>query len=316
MSVNLQAQIEPYSTAGCSAGDPLRVAVCIATRGRPRILKETLADLSAQSIQPSAIFVAYVDESDIDDLPSEFGHVHFLAGRLGLCAQRNLLLQAIGSSVDLVLFMDDDFYLHPRYIERAVRVFAEDPTVLGTSGIVLADGAKGPGLSLERARGVLAAVHEDGPRKEQVPHAIANTYGCNMMFRLAALNALGMQFDERLPAYGWYEDLDFSRRLLPAGRLVQVPGAYGVHLGAKVGRISGVRLGYSQVVNCVYLSRKGSYPRRNATISAIRNVLANLIRSIAPEAYVDRRGRLRGNMLGIWDTVRGRERPERILEMH
>jgi GT2 family glycosyltransferase len=316
MPSTLQTLPELDPAAELPAPASLRVAVCIATRGRPGILKETLADLAAQTAQPSAVFVAYVDASDIDDLPSHFRAVHFLVGRLGLCAQRNLLLEAIGSSFDLVLFMDDDFYLHPRYLERAVHVFAQDPTVLGTSGIVLADGAKGPGLSLESARAVLAEVREDNPLRRQAARPISNTYGCNMMFRLAALHATGMQFDERLPAYGWYEDLDFSRRLRPSGRLVQVPDAYGVHLGAKVGRISGVRLGYSQVVNCVYLSKKGSYPRWNATLSAMRNVLANLVRSIAPEAYVDRRGRLRGNMLGIWDALRGRERPERILEMN
>jgi GT2 family glycosyltransferase len=137
-----------------------------------------------------------------------------------------------------------------------------------------------------------------------------------MAFRLSAVQLLGLRFDERLPAYGWYEDLDFSRRLAPAGRLVQVPGAYGVHLGAKVGRTSGRRLGYSQIVNCVYLAKKGTYPWRRAMLSSLRNLLANLFRSIAPEPYIDRRGRLLGNLLGIWDAVRGRERPERILEMN
>ena len=295
---------------------PLRVAIGIATRGRPAILKETLRDLAAQTMQAAAIFVAYVHDSDLGDIPENFPAIHFLPGRLGLCAQRNLLLETMSDVFDLVFFMDDDFYLHPRYMECAVEMFEADPTVLGASGVVLADGAKGPGLQVENARAILAAVKPDAHERNRIPHAIANTYGCNMMFRLAAVRRMSMLFDERLPAYAWYEDLDFSRRLLPAGRLVQVPGAYGVHLGVKVGRISGVRLGYSQIVNCVYLSKKGSYPRWNATISALRNLLANLFRSIAPEPYIDRRGRLRGNLIGIWDSLRGRERPERILEMN
>jgi GT2 family glycosyltransferase len=293
-----------------------RVAVGIATRGRPAILKETLTDLSRQLHRAAGIFVSYASSSDVEDAPEMFSEVRFLNSRTGSCAQRNCLLENIGPEFDVVVFMDDDFYLHPSYLQRVAEVFGENPEVLGASGIVLADGANGPGIDLEKARAVLADVVTEESAAHAEPPPIFNTYGCNMAFRLSTVQQLGLRFDERLPAYGWYEDLDFSRRLAPAGRLVQVPGAYGVHLGAKVGRTSGRRLGYSQIVNCVYLAKKGTYPWRRAMLSSLRNVLANLFRSIAPEPYIDRRGRLLGNLLGIWDALRGRERPERILELN
>jgi GT2 family glycosyltransferase len=303
------------SSAGAT-GRELRIAVGIATRGRPVILQETLADLSRQANPPAGIFVAYAHAEDIQGAQERFPEVHFLLSRIGSCAQRNCLLQIIGPEYDIVFFMDDDFYLHPSYLQRLGEVFASDPSVLGASGIVLADGACGPGIGLEHARSVLGSAPSHDSFQRVPPPAVFNTYGCNMAFRLQAVRQMELRFDERLPAYGWYEDIDFSRRLLPMGRLVQVPGAFGVHLGAKVGRTSGQRLGYSQIVNCFYLAKKGSYPWRPAMASALRNLLANLFRSIAPEPYIDRRGRLRGNLLGLWDVLRYRERPERILEMH
>jgi hypothetical protein len=83
----------------------------------------------------------------------------------------------------------------------------------------------------------------------------------------------------------------------------------------KFGRGSGLRLGYSQVVNPVYLGRKGTYPWNRALRSIARHLLLNLLRSPFPEPWVDRWGRLRGNALGLWDLLRGRAHPGRVLEL-
>jgi GT2 family glycosyltransferase len=122
-------------------------------------------------------------------------------------------------------------------------------------------------------------------------------YGCNMAVRLAPVREHRIRFDERLPLYGWQEDVDLSRRLAQFGAVVRMEAARGVHLGAKSGRGSGVRLGYSQVANPIYLARKRmGYPLRRAVNHIARNLLSNIVRSTWPESYVDRRGRLRGNL--------------------
>jgi hypothetical protein len=41
----------------------------------------------------------------------------------------------------------------------------------------------------------------------------------------------------------------------------------------------------------------------------------NLVRSLAPEPWVDRRGRLRGNLLALADLMRGRMHPMRVMEL-
>ena len=46
-----------------------------------------------------------------------------------------------------------------------------------------------------------------------------------------------------------------------------------------------------------------------------RNLLANLVGSIRPISYIDRRGRLRGNLIGMFHLMTGRLTPEHILKL-
>jgi hypothetical protein len=61
--------------------------------------------------------------------------------------------------------------------------------------------------------------------------------------------------------------------------------------------------------------RKGTASPRFALNLAARNMLANLVKALRPEPWVDRRGRLRGNFLALADVLRGRIDPRRILEL-
>lgn len=290
----------------------MRIAIGIATRGRPAILAETLRELDLQTRAPDRILVCHVTPSDVDDLPRDFPGVQFLTAEAGLPRQRNRILDAT-SDCDAVLFLDDDFIAAPRWLEALEAVLWAEPGCVVATGTVIADGAKGPGITPEAARALIAA---DTPPAELIArHAHFNGYGCNMALRLAPVHAHGLRFDEKLPLYAWYEDIDLTRRMLPFGKILRLEGARGVHLGVKQGRVPGLRLGYSQVVNPIYLARKGSFPWSHALPSAGRHCLINLLRSVKPEPEVDRWGRFKGNMLGLWDLLRGRSDPERILAL-
>ncbi|GEB04492.1 glycosyl transferase [Gluconobacter roseus NBRC 3990] len=293
-----------------SLPEPSRVIVGIATSGRPTVLAELVRQLANQSVQPHRFIISYAKPDDISAIPQTLRDslkIEFVTGHMGLTTQRNVILDHM-SDEDILLFFDDDFFPHPTYIAKIIECFWNNPDVLGATGSLLADGAKGPGLEIE-----------DANRLNETAHIMAispvedvfNTYGCNMAFRCDAIKRLGARFDENLPLYSWYEDMDFSRSLLPYGRIVQVNGARGVHLGNKTGKGSGIRLGYSQIINCIYLARKGTYPWSHALKSAGRHFLINAVKSLKPEPYVDRRGRLRGNLIGIGDLLRNRITPER-----
>jgi GT2 family glycosyltransferase len=298
------------------AAAPLRLAIGIATFGRPDSLAETLRELTQQTRPPDRIVVAHVAAADVAgvaDRAARAAPITFLLSPPGLARQRNAILDAV-TDCDVLLFLDDDFLPAPSYIAATLAMFGDDPGVVMTTGRVLADGARGPGISAAAARAILAGAGRAPPPGPPVAPTF-NGYGCNMALRLDVMRRHALRFDERLPLYGWYEDIDLSRRLARHGRVVALAGAAGVHLGVKGGRTSGRRLGYSQVVNPLYLWRKGSYPFDRALRSVGRHMLVNGVRALRPEPWVDRRGRLAGNALAVLDLLRGRAAPERILDL-
>ena len=288
-----------------------RIVVGIATRGRPNILLETLLELSKQTRPADRIIVSYVTDADISGARDLAG-VEFMMSAAGLPHQRNNILNALADA-DFLLYLDDDFLPAPHYIEATLAAFEAAPSVVITTGRVLADGARGPGISIAAARAILSQHRHDARMPGVRP--TFNGYGCNMAFRLDVLRAQALRFDERLPLYAWYEDIDMCRRLGLHGKVVEVLSACGVHLGVKQGRTPGRRLGYSQVVNPLYLWRKGTYPLSHALRSITRHLLINSTRALRPEPWVDRRGRLMGNTLAVLDILRGKAKPERVLDL-
>ncbi len=290
----------------------MKLAIGIATRGRPAILGEVLRELESQSRAPDAIVVCHVTPDDIADLPVRFPQVRFIPAPAGLPRQRNAILDAL-SDADAVLFLDDDFLAAPDYLRVTEQVFRAHPDCVVATGTVIADGAKGPGIGVEEGRAILAKDTPPADPRATRPHF--NGYGCNMALRLAPMRTHALRFDENLPLYGWYEDLDLTRRLGEHGTILRLAGARGVHLGAKSGRVPGQKLGYSQIANTIYLARKGTYPWNRALRSAARNMAMNAARAAFPEPWVDRAGRLRGNLIALADLLRGRMHPMRVLDL-
>ncbi len=292
----------------------LNLVVGIATAGRREVLSETLDLLGRQTRLPDRILICPVSPSDVDPASVERfpTPVLIVDGAMGLPAQRNCILSA-SADADIVVFFDDDFFPNHEYLSEVERIFRDNPDVVAATGFLLADGAHGPGIST--AEGLeLIATSQDQPSNAQFTE-VYGTYGCNMSFRMAPVRQNGVLFDENLALYGWQEDIDFSRRLAPYGRIIKSDEMRGVHLGNKRGRTSGVRLGYSQVANPIYLTRKGTFSRARAVRFITRNFVANVVRSLKPEPWVDRRGRLRGNLLAVGDIAVGRLSPLRILEL-
>jgi GT2 family glycosyltransferase len=237
-----------------------------------------------------------------------------LLGQQGLCLQRNRALSEAQKRSDLITFFDDDFLPAPDYLENVEKAFIEHPDWAVLRGVAVQDGAKGPGLSFDA--GLIAleeASSEYAPSIETRFSEQVGGYGCNMSIRTSVIK--NARFDERLPLYGWQEDIDFSNQLRSRGRVLELNTLYGVHLGAKQGRVSGLRLGYSQIINPIYLVRKGTMPTGFALNLIFRNFFANLVKSFWPEPYIDRFGRLRGNFLGVFHLIRGRIDPEYILKL-
>jgi GT2 family glycosyltransferase len=270
-----------------------------------------LHDLARQSRKADRIIVCHVSADDITGCEAIPG-VEFITAPAGLPRQRNHILDAARDS-DVVLFLDDDFLCNAAFLAVLESSFENHPDMVVATGTVIADGANAPGYDLTEGAALLTA--DPGVADALAVTEAFNGYGCNMAFRMSAVRAHDIRVDERLPLYAWYEDIDVTRRLGAHGKVLRLAGARGVHLGVKAGRVPGLRLGYSQVVNPIYLALKGSFPWSHAIPSAARHCLKNLLRSPFPEPWADRWGRFRGNMIGLWDVLRGRVTPERILDL-
>jgi len=293
----------------------MQVVVGIATAGRRDQLPLTLRQIKKLSPPPDKIVFAVPDPQDADEeaLRAIEPNVEILIAERGLCSQRNAIVRHVADS-DVLVFFDDDYYPAPNYIGLVREIMTRFPDVAAVTGHPRLDGARGPGVSHEDA------LLECEKPPEPVPDDFAlnptyGAYGCNMALRTKTLVANELFFDERLPLYGWLEDLELSRRAARFGRVVESRFLQGVHLGVKAGRQPGMRLGYSQIANPYYMVRKGSMEPKVALRFVSRNVAGNMLRSFRPEPWVDRRGRVLGNALAAYHLVQGRIDPMNVMTL-
>lgn len=291
--------------------DKIKVAVVMASLGRAAELAHALAHLADQTQPPSLIILSLEKP---EDAPSYIpAGVEVVMGPRGLCAQRNRGLRALGDRADVVAFFDDDYVPSRTAIEGIARTFAAHPDVVGATGQVLADGVGSGGVEYEEAKQIVEVFDVAALTPTYKIKDVDSAYGCNMAFRTRAIQDLA--FDEKLPLYGWQEDVDFAGQVRRKGRMIITDAFSGVHCGVTRSRMPGKRLGFSQVVNCVYLMRKGSMTPAHGIIQVSKNVLANHVKALAPEEYVDRRGRAMGNWLGLAHVIAGRADPMAVLQL-
>lgn len=287
-----------------------RTAVVVATRGRPEVVAATVRHLlSQQTYTPDAVIISCVHLGDAGELVNDNG-VTVVTGPPGLAAQRNTALLHLPPSTEIVAFFDDDFIADKDWLRAAAETFRDESQVIGFTGRLVADGINGAAIAFDEGirRVAMASPAEWSWIEPYSP------YGCNMAFRVSAIGST--RFDERLVLYGWLEDRDFAAAIAKkGGRLVKSAEASGLHMGVKGGRVAGDRLGYSQIVNPIYMMIKGTMSLKRVITHIGGNMLSNFARAARPEPFVDRRGRVRGNVIAIFDVLRGKIQPERAATL-
>ncbi len=289
----------------------MKIAVIVASVNRGAEIGQLLAQLDRQSLPPSAIILSVEKPEDLP-VPLDPA-VQVVMGRKGLTAQRNRGLELALPASDAVVFFDDDFLPGETALAGMAALFESEPDIAGATGFVIKDGINLGGLSYEEAMEALAAYAQAGLPAELRNVVTDEAYGCNMAFRTASVGA--SRFDENLPLYAWQEDVDFAGQLRLKGRMVRTTAFAGVHRGVNKGRSPGVPLGFSQIVNPVYLVRKGTMRPAKAADLMIKNILANHGKALFPEAHVDRRGRVKGNWLGFMHLLSGKADPMQVLRL-
>lgn len=289
----------------------LRIHVIVPTYGRAGTVCKLARHLDKQSRPPDGILIIGTCDEDVAGVADANPNATVIIAPRGSCRQRNTGIALIREESDVVIFFDDDFVPANDYVEAVEALLLADPEIAGLTGALVDDGIMHDPIPFEHAVRRLEVENERPSQAERLPRK--SLYGCNMVIRLEALGEL--RFDENLPLYGWMEDVDLTYQLGQRGKLIWAPETTGIHLGVRAGRQPGKRLGYSQIANIVYLYRKGTMQPDIGWRQLLMNLAANLVRSIAPEPHVDRRGRLMGNLLAIADLLRGRLDPRRITSL-
>jgi len=294
-----------------------RIAIIVATLGRPEEVGQLLAQIARQTVAAHIVVLSAETPKDLPHIMAPA--VKVVIGPKGSCAQRNRGIDLVHGDCDLIAFFDDDYLPCDRALEGMAALFDQHLDVVGATGRVLADGVRTGGINYDVALDIVRAFDDEAsarlqPITAKVERDLSGVYGCNMVFRASAVG--DTRFDENLPLYGWQEDIDFAARLLPKGRIVKTDAFAGVHRGVMRGRTSGLRLGFSQMVNPIYMVRKGTMRPKEAAALLARNFIANHVKALRPEPWVDRWGRVKGNWLGIADLLMGRADPRKILNLH
>ena len=293
----------------------MRSYVVVATKGRPHETFLLMDCLQRQTTTPAFTVVVGTEDADLTETKEHpfiknGNGIAVIANRVGLSAQRNFGLEMLEqrgcfspeSSRFFCAFFDDDFRMDDHWIEYATERFSKGD-IVGLSGNVLADGVTKGGLKEKDAESFIK--HEIAPKSHwhsgALEREIQCVYGCNMAFLDTVIR--NERFDEELPLYSWQEDIDYSGLARKYGKIIYAPKCVGVHLGVKSGRVSGVKFGYSQIANPLYLRKKGTMTSPHCLKLLAKAITSNLIRSMYPHPLMDYRGRLRGNVRAIMDTI-------------
>ncbi len=294
----------------------MKLAVIIPTLNRKTLVTKVLELIDDQTRPPDEVIISAPDATHTEPYNPRNFKLKFVYGSKGSCAQRNRALDEVRNRADIVTFFDDDFLPAQNYLEVVRLKFEQNSLWMVISGHLAADGAQSGGSGYTFDEGLVILRAAEKSRREDERNRVTHhpgAYGCNMSIRASGIGDL--RFDERLPLYGWQEDIDFTSQVGKHGDIVSIGALTGVHLAEKAGRVSGLRFGYSQISNPIYLIRKGTMPTMFGVEIMGRNLLANLAKSILSDPYVDRRGRLKGNLLALYHAMTGRVTPEHILKL-
>jgi GT2 family glycosyltransferase len=294
------------------------VAVIIASTGRRDVLTETLRSIRDRKFSPACVIVVGANDGDLpEDSAFPSGWQFVLASQKGLTIQRNFGVLCLNQGFKYVVFLDDDVELCDAFFPEVQSVFEQCADVAAFSGCVMLNG----GISREEARRQLDAVimSDDMPPFGELRNGWPGLYGCAMCVRAEVVR--NEPFDEALPLYALGEDMEAGFRFRRFGRVGGSGRCVVAHLAVTRGRVSELRVGYSQVANYVHFWKKGiGYTWRDCFLRQLSpSVVANLLYAVVPSAdrrgNVDRRGRLLGNFKAIIDLFRGKLHPRRILDL-
>lgn len=210
----------------------MTLSVCTLGKGRDEHLRNLIAGLVAQEVQPAELVVGVMQSSPYD-VPTEttfpIRQIVMGSDSMPLAAARNAAAQA--ASDPRLVFLDIDCIPDPALIGDYAARLGDDDALLMGEVLYLPSGATEEGLDFDRFAAV-AEKHSERAPPPATPVAQCEDYRCfwslNFAMRRDRFLAVG-GFDEGYVGYGG-EDTDFGRTVASAGvPLRWVKGARAYH---------------------------------------------------------------------------------------
>jgi glycosyltransferase involved in cell wall biosynthesis len=207
------AEASAPARSGSETRTPL-VSVVIPTRGRPELLAETLATITAQDYAGPIEIIVVHDREEVDPTLARLSRpgreiVSIVNTRTGgLCGARNTGL--IASHGDFVASCDDDDLWYPSKVTLQVERLQSAPDLLAVgAGIRLLMGERG---DVEWPARETVITHE-----RLLVNRVKELHSSTLMMRRSAFDKAGL-YDEELP-FSYGEDYDWLLRATSVGQV-------------------------------------------------------------------------------------------------
>jgi GT2 family glycosyltransferase len=209
------------------------VVVCTASHERLALLRKCVDSLLAGTHRPEEIIVVVDQNPRLKaDLAASLPVVVSVleTERQGNSEGRNVGIQ--NATTEVVAFVDDDAVVEPTWLERLMKVFDDDPAILGAGGQVVPCWEEDSSWMPDELLWTVGCTYA-GHRQDAGP--IRNPIGCNMAFRREALLEVGgfaSEFGKRGNALVICDETELCLRLAErfgAGRIRYAPDARVIH---------------------------------------------------------------------------------------
>jgi glycosyltransferase involved in cell wall biosynthesis len=235
----------------------LKIAVIICTKNRANDLDITLESIFHQTLLPDSLLIVDDSSNDVTEkimkkylllLQTDLVYLHPKSPNSGLPAARNFGIASVPGSTDIIIFLDDDVTLDPRYLESIREPFLLSPKISGAGGYITTGYHTRPWyeklflapigffiptlvpVSLFHFR-ITKTGEALAPLFMQCTKKIGNVEwlsGCNMAYRISVFRE-GNIFDENFVRYAQGEDILFSHRLHKNGKKLLITKESRLH---------------------------------------------------------------------------------------
>jgi len=245
-----------------------KIAFVVATKDRPKDLRNLLKSLASQSRLPDQIVIVDSSAQPVEDVVGEFPSLAIRYIRHlppSVSAQRNVGIRAVDAGTDLVAFIDDDAVLLPGALDTLMRFWERAPTDVGGVGFNLLNPPRHRGSKLayyladrfgiySRKLGDVSSGGLHSPAHNLREDQQVRWFSSCCCYRTDILKESA--FDEFFDGYSYLEDLDFSYQVGKRYRLFILAGAGFNHYPSPGGRVSRFRFGQVEVRNRLYFVKK------------------------------------------------------------